>query len=84
LREKYNRRNITPRKGDEVKVMRGKYKGKTGKVIKVSYSLGKVGIDSITRKRKNGKEVPILLQPSNLMITSLDESDKRRRVMLKK
>ena len=32
LREKYERRNIEVKKGDEVKIMRGKFKGKQGKV----------------------------------------------------
>ena len=35
LREKYKRRSIPVRKGDEVKIMRGEFKGMIGKIVKV-------------------------------------------------
>ena len=35
LRDKYKIRNIPVRKNDKVKIVRGQFKGKTGKIIKV-------------------------------------------------
>ena len=52
LKAKYNKRNIEVRKGDTVKVVRGQYKGKTGKVDRVSIKKTKAycfaGHDSAT------------------------------------
>ena len=84
LREKLGKRNITPRKGDEVKVLRGKNKGSTGKITVIDYSSFRVGIEKITRRKKDGKEIHIMMQPSNLMIMALKEGDKRRKVDIKK
>ena len=35
LRKKHGKRNAPVRKGDVVKIMRGKFKGKKGKIIEV-------------------------------------------------
>jgi len=41
------------KKNDTVKIMRGKDKGKTGKVTQVFPNLGKIVIDGINKKFKN-------------------------------
>ncbi|HDJ96712.1 MAG TPA: 50S ribosomal protein L24 [Candidatus Aenigmarchaeota archaeon] len=78
LRKKYKRRSFPVRKGDEVKVMRGKFKGKTGKVMKVDLKEYKVYIEGITRKKVDGTEVPVPFHPSKLMIINLNLQDKER------
>ena len=50
LRKKYGKRSIPIRKGDEVKVMRGKFKGKTGKISIVNIKKQKVAIEGIQRR----------------------------------
>jgi len=77
LRKKYKKRSLPVRKGDEVIVLRGKYKKKTGKVTKVDVKKTQVFVEGITRKRVAGTEVQVPLQPSNLMIISLQEDKKR-------
>jgi large subunit ribosomal protein L24 len=77
LRKKYGKRAIPVRKGDEVVVMRGKYKKMNGKVSKVDIKEGKVYIEGITRKKVAGTEIPVKFEPSNLMITNVYE-DKMR------
>jgi len=77
LKKKYKRRSIPVRKGDEVAVMRGKYKKMSGKVSKVDIKEGKVYIEGITRKKVAGTEIPVKFEPSNLMITNVYE-DKMR------
>jgi large subunit ribosomal protein L24 len=42
LREKFKTRNVVVRKGDHVKVLRGKFKGKTGKIISVDIKKVKI------------------------------------------
>jgi len=84
LREKYKRRSLPIRKGDEVKVLRGEFKGKVGKVSKVDLKKLKVYVEGITRKRTVGTEVQVSIHPSNLMIINPDLSDKRRLLILER
>jgi large subunit ribosomal protein L24 len=84
LREKYKRRSLPIRKGDEVKVLRGEFKGKVGKVSKVDLKKLKVYVEGITRKRTVGTEVQVPIHPSNLMIINPDLSDKRRLLILER
>ena len=78
LREKYKRRSLPVRKGDEVIVMRGKLKGKTGKIGRINLNKYRVYIEGITRKRTVGTEVQVSIHPSNLQITNLNLADKKR------
>ncbi len=84
LKEKLNikKRAIELRRGDTVKIMSGKYKGKTGKVLKVILKDAKVHIEGIVRKNSRGKEIPIPISASNLYIIDLDLTDKLRKEKL--
>jgi len=84
LREKYKRRSLGIRKGDQVKVMRGEFKNITGEVIKVDLKRYKVYVSDINIKKADGTEVPRALDPSNLMITSISMEDKERREILER
>ena len=78
LREKYKRRSLPVRKGDEVQVMSGKLKGRTGKIARINLKKYKVYIEGVTRKRTVGTEVQVPIHPSNLKIINLNLADKRR------
>ncbi len=78
LREKYKRRSFPVRTGDQVMIMRGKFKGKIGKVVKVDYKKIRIYVEGITRKRADGKEVHVPIHPSKVMIISLNLEDKKR------
>jgi len=78
LRKKYGVRNIEVRKGDEVKVMRGKFKGKQGKVGDVDIKNTRVQIDGIQRSKAGGEKLITWFHPSNIKIIILDEKDKKR------
>jgi large subunit ribosomal protein L24 len=78
LRKKYNRRNIPIRKGDEIKVMRGKFKKKQGKIIGIDVKNSKLKIDSIMIKKQDGSKVNVRIHPSNLQIIGLNLDDKKR------
>lgn len=86
LRKKYGKRNITARTGDTVKVMRGQFTGKTGKIIKIDMKKSKIMMEGIENIRKDGTKKPYPLQPSNLMLTELNMDDKKRqnKIMPKK
>ena len=78
LRAKQKTRSIRLRKGDKIKVVRGQYKGKTGKVERLSLKYTKVYVGGIEILRKDGTKSLIPLEPSNLQIVELDKSDKKR------
>ena len=84
LREKYKRRSLPLRKGDTVKIMRGKYAGKTGKVSKISLKKYRAYIEGITRKRTVGTEAQVPIHPSKLMIIDLNLEDEKRRKKLER
>jgi len=78
LKKKYAKRNIPIKKGDAVKIMRGKFKGKKGKVLEVRLKIGKIIVEGIQVKKQDGSNVAFKLQPSNLQITELNLDDKNR------
>jgi len=84
LRKEYNKRALPARKGDEVRVMRGKFSGTTGKISRVDLKSLKVYVDNVKVKKVSGQEVEAALDPSNLMITKLEFEDKRRRTFMKR
>jgi len=78
LRKKVGKRNVVVRKGDNVKVMTGKFKGKTGKIIQVFTKKSKVTVEGIQVKKQDGSKANIKLHPSNLQIIEMDMNDKKR------
>lgn len=79
LREKHGRRNIEVRKGDEVKVMRGKFKGKQGKVGVVDIKNTRLQIEGIQRAGKAaGEKLITWFHPSSVKIIILNTDDKKR------
>lgn len=84
LRKKYKRRSIPLRKGDEVKVMRGEFKGTIGKIVRIDTKEYKVYIDTVKKKRSIGTEYLVPIHPSNLLITNLNLEDKYRIKMLER
>jgi large subunit ribosomal protein L24 len=84
LKEKYNRNSISIRKGDEVKIMRGSYKNKTGKVTMKNIMKNKIAIENIQKTKKDGSKVNVWIHPSNVKIISLSLEDKKRLLKLNK
>lgn len=78
LRKKYKVRNIILIKGDIVKIMKGKFKKKTGKIVNVFTKKMKVTIEGIQVKKQDGSKVNVKMQPSNLQITELNLNDRKR------
>lgn len=78
LRKKHGKRNIQAKKGDTVKIMRGKFKGKQGKITGVRIKTSKIIVEGIQIKKQDGSKVNVKLQPSNLQIVELNLEDKKR------
>ncbi|MFW5846662.1 MAG: 50S ribosomal protein L24 [Nanoarchaeota archaeon] len=80
LREKHGKRNIQVRKGDKVKIMRGNFKGKSGKITAIKPKLGRIYIENIQRKKLDGSNVQVPIRPSNMQIIELYLEDKKRKI----
>lgn len=78
LRKELKGRAIGVRKNDKVKVMKGKFKGKDGKVERVDLKKLRVFIAGLQRKKVSGKEVPVPFRPTQLLLMELDRSDAER------
>ena len=77
LRKKQNRRNIQINKGDKVKIMRGGFRGQTGKILEVNIKKSLIVIEGMQAKKRDGSKVNIKFQPSNLQIIELSERLKK-------
>lgn len=82
LIKKYDRRSLTVRKGDTVRVLRGEYRGTTGKVLEVDTKDRKVTIEGVTLTKADKTQKPRPIDPSNVEITKLDLTDRLRREKL--
>lgn len=78
LRKKYGVRNIAVRKGDTVKILRGDFKGKTEKVEKVDRKNYKLYLSNVYNDKKDGTKIKYPIYYSNVRITELELSDKKR------
>ncbi len=84
LREKHGKRNISVRKGDKVKVMRGNFKDHEGKVNTVDRNYIRVYVQGAEVTKKDGTKSQFPIHPSNLMITELKLDDKKRKQSLER
>jgi len=72
-------RALPVRKGDTVRVMRGGFRGREGKVVSVDRVHGTVVVEGITIEKVDEKKVPRPLHASNLLIIRMDDTDAWRR-----
>ena len=78
LRKEIGTRSVPLRKGDTVKVMSGSFKNKEGKITSINRTTKKVYIEKIVKKKSDGTEFEVAIDPSNLMIRDLEKGDKKR------
>ena len=71
LRVKMKKRAMRVRKGDTVKILKGKFRGLSGKVTGVSRGL--ITIEGAIIKKLGGTEIPVEVNPSNVVITQIIE-----------
>lgn len=79
LRAKYGMRSLSVRKGDTVKVMRGQYTKKEGKVERVDLKNGRVYVYGVEIIKKDGTKLPVGINPSNLLLVVAEMTDAKRR-----
>ncbi len=79
LRKKHGRRNLTIKKGDKVKIVRGSFKGRVTTVESVSLTDYRVYLKGVEATRKEGGKSQLGIHPSNLVIQELNLEDKKRK-----
>eukprot|EP00002_Diphylleia_rotans_P032579 TRINITY_DN6854_c0_g1_i1.p2 TRINITY_DN6854_c0_g1~~TRINITY_DN6854_c0_g1_i1.p2 ORF type:complete len:118 (-),score=22.28 TRINITY_DN6854_c0_g1_i1:41-394(-) len=84
LRDKYKVRSLPVRKDDEVRVVRGSFAGREGKVVQVYRRKWVIHVERVTRDKVNGQTVPIGIHPSNVVITKLKLDKDRNAVLARK
>jgi len=84
LKKKYSKRNLIAKKGDTVKVVRGQFKGKIGKIEKVDIKKERIYMVGLEITKKDGTKTKYPINPSNLILTDLTLEDKKRMVSLKR
>ena len=79
LRKKHGLRNVQISKGDKVRILRGQFKKKEGKVERVNLKREKVFVTGIEYIKKEGAKILVPLNPTNLMIIDLSMEDPKRK-----
>lgn len=78
LREKYGKRSLPLKKGDEVLVMRGQFKKKKAKIVSIDRVRIRLTLEGIQRTKRDGTKVAVFFNPRALKIAELSLEDKRR------
>lgn len=84
LKAKYKLRNITLRKEDRVKILKGRFKGKMGKIQRRDLKHYKIFIKEAEIQKKDGSSYPYPISPNNTVILELNLDDKKRKAKLEK
>jgi len=78
LHKKYGKRSVRVIEGDSVTILRGEFKGVDGKISKISTEKTSVAIDGVKKEKTKGDKFDVYIHTSNLVVTSLNSSDKWR------
>jgi large subunit ribosomal protein L26e len=81
LKSKYSVRSLPIRKNDEIKILKGKGKNKTGKVVQVYRKKWCVYVDKVNRDKQNGQSVFLPIKPSYCVIEKLHLNKDRKSLL---
>jgi len=84
LVKQYKKRSLGLRKGDEVKIVRGDFRGKTGKISKIDLKKSKIYIEGVNRKKTTGEDASVAFAPSNIIITNPTMDDSKRKAVIQR
>ena len=71
LRDQYKLRSLPIKRGDEVKILKGKAKGKSGKVVQVYRKRNCIYVDKVQREKQNGQTVFLPIKPYYCVVEKL-------------
>ena len=78
LAKEFERRSIPLRKDDTVKIVRGDFKGKTGKILRIDRKIAKIFVEKVIRKKSDVTEFEVAIDPSKVIVLEIQRDDKKR------
>ena len=81
LRQTHKIRALPIKRGDEVKILKGKFKGKSGKVVQVYRRRNVIYVDKIQREKQNGQTVFFPIRPSYCVVEKLVLNKDRKKTI---
>jgi large subunit ribosomal protein L24 len=82
LHKKYGKKSVRVVEGDSITILRGEFKGVEGKVAKISTAKSSIAVEGIKKEKTKGDKFDVYIHTSNLVVTSLNTSDKWRMAKL--
>jgi large subunit ribosomal protein L24 len=78
LRKKYGKKSVRVVEGDNIKIVRGEFKGIDGKVSRIYTQKNSVAVDGVKKEKTKGDKFDVYIHTSNLLVTGLNTDDKWR------
>jgi len=78
LQKKYGKKSTRAIEGDTITILRGEFKGVSGKITKISKEKTSVTIEGVKKEKTKGDKFDVYIHTSNLVVTALNTSDKWR------
>lgn len=78
LQKKYGKKSTRAIVGDTITILRGEFKGVSGKITKISTEKTSVTIEGVKKEKTKGDKFDVYIHTSNLVVTGLNSSDKWR------
>ncbi|MFH0835441.1 MAG: 50S ribosomal protein L24 [Candidatus Micrarchaeota archaeon] len=78
LRKQLKKRAVALKKGDTVRIVRGRFKKRSGKIVKVNLRRMLAFVEGVVIKKQGGREKQAPIQPSNLVITALEKREEKK------
>jgi len=78
LQKKYGKKSTRAIEGDTITILRGEFKGVSGKITKISKEKTSVTVEGVKKEKTKGDKSDVYIHTSNLVVTALNTSDKWR------
>ncbi|MDH3277437.1 MAG: 50S ribosomal protein L24 [Nitrosopumilus sp.] len=78
LQKKYTKKSIRVVEGDNIKIVRGEFKGVDGKIAKISVQKSSISIEGVKKEKTKGDKFDVFVHSSNVIVTGLNSDDKWR------
>ena len=78
LQKKYGKKSTRAVEGDTITILRGEFKGVSGKITKISKEKTSVTVEGVKKEKTKGDKFDVYIHTSNIVVTALNTSDKWR------
>ena len=78
LQKKYGKKSTRAVEGDTITILRGEFKGVSGKITKISTEKTSVTVEGVKKEKTKGDKFDVYIHTSNIVVTALNTTDKWR------